>query len=151
MSDTLGLRREMFHALRVRGTELEARAAHLNPRLEELAVAAWVRMLRIENLALAFPEAATTSHPIQVVVRTTLRHDDESVWGPASHPHFSGAVELRRVASDDPRSLSVNFTHTLTLLNADEVRGSLRIEVWGPSGPAAPAWDEPPRITDPQA
>ena len=51
------------------------------------------------------------------------------------HPHLEGRLTPIRVASSDPRDVSLTFETNLTVRNADQVQPR-RVEIHGPSGPS---------------
>ena len=136
ISQALGLRRDLFHARRVFPRDLRARADVLVPKIEELLLAAWARLLELDLNKLKMPERSVAPWPVRLIVRAVLHQADASQWAPGHHPHFEGVISQRRAPSE-PGKLSIEYPHRLELVNAARA-GSVEVELWGPDLPNTP-------------
>jgi hypothetical protein len=126
ITQALGLRRDLFHARRVTYQDLAARATVATPELEKLLVAGWTRLLAMDDVADQFRFASIVPWPTRLVLRATLLHKDQSVWGHGYHPHFDGVVDQRREDIGDPREVRIGLDPKLTLRNAGATRGATK-------------------------
>jgi hypothetical protein len=137
ISEMLDIRRHLFHDLSVRPADVRPRAAAVLPVMEQLVVAAWVRLLGDPAQAVQFPTSAVTPHPIKQVIRVLLIDEDASRWGNGIHPHFEGRLVPTRVPPERPGAVTVTFSTELQPRNIENWR-PVSVQLWGPSGPNPP-------------
>lgn len=146
MSETvttaLGVRRDLFHARRVRPADIRDRATPLLPILEGLLVAAWTRLLGVPELTDQLPSSAVTPYPMQWEVRATLLQEDVSMYGSDSHPHFEGELSMGRLPPGRPGDLNVQVQSSLRLENISGQWRPIEWKLTGPSGPNIPTFTD---------
>jgi hypothetical protein len=135
IAKTKKLRDELFHTLRIDGRELVNRATELIPFLENLLPVAWGGLLGIADFQTLGAEAATTPHPMRLLLSATIIEPDSARWGWGKHPQFDGALTTRRIDSDDPRDVHVSYEQSFNGKNFDEFQPG-GMSMWGPTGPS---------------
>jgi hypothetical protein len=133
------LRNDLFHARRVTVSDMRSRADALVPFLEGLLPAAWGRLLGLADLETKVASAATTPHRVSAVVNGTLIEPDATRWGWGNYPYLAGELHAHRVPTDDPREVSIRYTHNLQHRNVENYEAG-GFEIWGPSGPNTGTW-----------
>ena len=135
ITKALGLRRELFHALRMVVPEAKERASELSRTSRCLSYVRGLIVLDQPFEADDFPATSVVPFRPHMRVRATLLHEDETTWGPDMHPHLEGRLTPIRVPGPDPRDITLTFETSLTVRNADQVQPR-RVEIHGPSGPS---------------
>lgn len=132
ISAVLGLRRDLFHGLRVRPADLRSRANQMTGGLEDLSIAAWKLLLQLEEL---YPPTSIVPHRLQIKLHAIVHHLDESAWDVDHHPRLEGRTQATFDPNAPPREVSFTLSSTYTVHNADGIRIAGH-EMWGPSGHA---------------
>ncbi len=132
VSAALGVRRALFHSLRVNVQELKERARQQIEFAESLLHRGWGVILGVEGLEERLPTGSVTAFDAYILIRATIVEQDETFGGRL--PYMVSELEPYRVNPDDPDHLNVSYRGKLTLGNADFARMH-RLEVRGPQGP----------------
>lgn len=139
VSAALGVRRALFHSLRVNVQELKERAREQIEFAESLVHRGWGVILGVGDLEARLPTASVTAFDSYVLIRATIVQQDETFGGKL--PYMVSELEPYRVNPDDPDNLNVSYRGKLTLRNADVARLH-RLEIRGPQGPNVGQWVE---------
>ena len=130
VSESLNLRRELYHAIRATPDDLRRRADSLMADVEALCVAGWKLLLRLRE---SFPEESVVPHPLNIRVDGVLVHRDESVWNAGSHPFLEATFNFEKVPARDPRDVTFKMSATYSVRNTDGFR-AMSQGMWGPTG-----------------
>jgi len=132
VSAALGVRRALFHSLRMNVQELKERAREQIEFAESLLHRGWGVVLGVGDLEKRLPTGSVTAFDAYILIRATIVEQDETFGGRL--PYMVSELEPYRVNPDDPDYLNVSYRGKLTLRNADAARLH-RLEIRGPQGP----------------
>jgi hypothetical protein len=132
VSTALGVRRDLFHSLRVNVETLKGRAREQIEFAENLLHRGWGAVLAVEDLERRLPQGSVTAFDAYILIRATLVHRDDTFGGRL--PYIVRELEPYRVNKNDPDYLNWSYREKLTLRNAELARVH-RVEVHGPQGP----------------
>jgi hypothetical protein len=137
ISKPLDLRRKLFHGLRATPDELRTSAAALVPALENLCIAGWKLVLKLDS---SFPDESVVPHPISVRVDGVLTQKDESIWSESLHPFLEADFGFTRILGGDDREVTFQMTPKFTVRNTQGFRPT-QMGLWGPTGYQALRWE----------
>jgi hypothetical protein len=127
------VRRDLYHALRVKPDHIRTGAVAALPMLESLVIEAWFRLLGKPEIIGTLPSTTITPHYVMFQWRGAAVCDDPSKWGKGIHPYFDVAITLRRLPARRPGSITITYDVTGTPKNME--RGMVTgYGLMGPSG-----------------
>jgi hypothetical protein len=130
VSGPLGLRRQLFHAVRVTADDLRRTADSFVAELEALCVAGWKLLLGVKQ---PFPDESVVPNPLYIRLDGVLIHHDESTWNSGSHPFLEARFDVEKVPPSDPRDVTFKMSVTYTVRNTEAFRATGQ-GMWGPAG-----------------
>lgn len=142
VTEVLGIRRALFHGLRITPDELRQRADGVVKDLEELCIAGWRLLVPLQE---PFPAESVVPHRLQMQIDAVLVHRDESSWDVHTHPFLEMELVAEKVETDDPREVTFKLPTKGTVRNADGMR-LLGQGLWGPTGYSPLKFEEDPGI-----
>ena len=117
VSEALGVRRALFHSLRVNVQTLKERAREQIEFAEGLLHRGWGVVLGVGDLEARLPTGSVTAFDAYILIRATIVQQDETFGGRL--PYMVSELEPYRVNPDDPDYLNVSYRGKLSLRNAD--------------------------------